>query len=84
MEKYQPVEFDKKNINQNTPLQFLVLILLLLLLAGAGSATIGEEAVLDFPQVGKKKDSFNQFFDFLKRIIHTRLFFLTIFNIFVF
>ena len=85
-EKYQPIEFDKKH-PPNTSLQFLVLIsnlvLLILLLAGAGCATRGEEAVVDFPQVGKKKYSFDQFFDFLKRIIHTRLC-LPIFNIFVF
>ena len=68
----------RKNIHPNTPLQFLFLIsnlvFLLLLLAGAGCATRGEEALVDFPQVGKKKDSFDQFFDFLKRIIHTRHF----------
>ena len=61
----------RKNIHPNTPLQFLVLIsslvFLLLLLAGAGCATRGEEAVVDFPQVGKKKCSFDQLCDFFKR-----------------
>ena len=73
MEKYQPVEFDKKNIHPNTHFQFLVLIsnlvLLLLLLAGAGCATRGEEAVVDFPQVGKKKNYFDQLFNSLKRLL---------------